>query len=111
MNKSLMRKLLIAAAGAVLAAPLPWLSAPVAHAYTMGQCSTDSGIDYTCVQNVCNQYRANDDGSFRQCVDAVEMPAKAPGYPTTMAPPPPPPQCGAGLFPPRPGAAPSQGYC
>jgi hypothetical protein len=103
-----MRKLLIAAAGAVLAAPLPWLSAPVAHAYTMGQCFTDSGIDYACVQKVCNQYRDMDDNSFTQCVDTVEMPAWTPGYPTA---PPPPPQCGTGLFPPRPGAAPSPGSC
>ena len=44
-----------------------WLTAPAAHAYTMGQCSTDSGIDYACVQNVCNQYRDSDDGSFGQC--------------------------------------------
>lgn len=106
-----MRKPLILAAGAVIMAAPLWLNAPVAHAYTMGQCSTDSGIDHTCVQTVCNQYLSNMDGSFGQCVDTVEMPAKAPGYPTAMAPPPPPPQCGAGLFPARPGAAPPPNYC
>jgi hypothetical protein len=95
-----MRKLLIAAAGAVLAVPLLWLSAPEAHAYTMGQCSTDSGIDYACVQKACNQYLASMDGSFGQCVNTVEMPAKAPGYPAAPAPTTsqPPPQTGCGIF-------------